>query len=281
MPGTLHVVATPIGNLDDITLRALRVLREVALIAAEDTRHSRKLLTHHGIHTPLVSYHEHNRRSRLPMLLDRLQAGQDVAVITDAGTPGVSDPGVDLVAGAISVGIAINPLPGPSAPVTAAMASGFPMVPLTFLGFAPHRSKDRIQWFRDAVQVSGTVCLFEAPTRIHDAIGQLAKLDGQRPIVIAREMTKLHQELIRGKTAELNEARVMARGEFTLVLGPAEKVDEPRDVPSDAEVADLYRTFVEEAGMTRRAAITATARASARSSRDVYAAIERAKAAAT
>src|SRR5688500_9640988 len=149
MPGTLFVVATPIGNLEDITLRALRTLREVQVIAAEDTRRTAKLLTHHGISTPTLSFHEHNTRSRLPQLLARLDEGVDVALVTDAGTPGVSDPGVALVQACIERGIPVDALPGASAPLVAAVVSGFPMEPFTILGFPPSRSKARSDWFAE------------------------------------------------------------------------------------------------------------------------------------
>ena len=137
MPGTLHVVATPIGNLEDITLRALRVLREVAVIAAEDTRRTGKLLAHYGIATPTISYHEHNSRARMPRILERLLAGTDFALVTDAGTPGVSDPGAELIDSCIRAELRVNPVPGVSAPLTAAVVSGFPLIPLTILGFPP------------------------------------------------------------------------------------------------------------------------------------------------
>src|SRR5688500_17785616 len=143
MPGILHVVATPIGNLEDITLRALRVLREVTLIAAEDTRRTAKLLTHHGISTPTLSFHEHNSHGRIPQLLARLEAGDAIALVTDAGTPGLSDPGAELVHACVAAGVPVDPVPGASAPLTAVIASGFTVTPLLFHGFVPHRSKDR------------------------------------------------------------------------------------------------------------------------------------------
>ena len=162
MPGTLHVVATPIGNLEDITLRALRVLREVNLIAAEDTRRTARLLTHHGISTPTLSFHEHNARGRIPQLLARLEAGDSIAIVTDAGTPGVSDPGAEIVQARIPV----NPVPGASAPLTAVSASGFPATPLIVYGFAPSRSKDRSAFLKTISEAESTVTFFESPHRI-------------------------------------------------------------------------------------------------------------------
>src|SRR5215212_101534 len=161
--GTLYVVSTPIGNLEDITLRALRVLREADLIAAEDTRRTSRLLTHHGISTPTLSFHEHNTRSRVPQIVARLQAGGRVALVTDAGMPGVSDPGVELVEACVAAGVAIDPVPGASAPLTAAVASGFPLNPLTLYGFAPSRAKDRLSWFQETAKILHAFTFFEAP----------------------------------------------------------------------------------------------------------------------
>ena len=166
MPGTLHVVATPIGNLEDITLRALRVLREVNLIAAEDTRRTARLLTHHGISTPTLSFHEHNARGRIPQLLARLEAGDSIAIVTDAGTPGVSDPGAEIVQACVQAGIPVNPVPGASAPLTAVSASGFPATPLIVYGFAPSRSKDRSAFLKTISEAESTVTFFESPHRI-------------------------------------------------------------------------------------------------------------------
>src|SRR5436190_9061582 len=166
MSGMLYVVATPIGNLEDITLRALRVLREVNVIAAEDTRRTARLLSHHGISSRTISFHQHNTRSRLPQLVSRLEAGENVAVVTDAGTPGVSDPGLELVQAAIEHGINVDPIPGASAPLTAVIASGFPMVPFTVFGFAPSRSSARINWLRSVAETTHTFSFFETPHRV-------------------------------------------------------------------------------------------------------------------
>src|SRR5687768_17130217 len=176
MPGILHVVATPIGNLEDITLRALRVLREVPLIAAEDTRRTARLLARHAVSTPTISFHEHNARSRLPQLIARLQRGESVALVTDAGTPGISDPGTELVQACIEAGIGVDPIPGVSAPLAAAVASGFPLMPLTILGFPPYRSKDRRHWFETLCGTTNTVTFFEAPHRIADTLRTVADI---------------------------------------------------------------------------------------------------------
>ena len=183
MSGTLYVVATPIGNLEDITLRALRVLREVDLIAAEDTRRSGRLLAHHRIVTRTISFHEHNSRSRVPQLISRLEAGQSVAIVTDAGTPGVSDPGLELVKEAIERGIRVDPIPGASAPLTALIASGFEMMPFTVFGFAPSRLNNRRKWFGEIAKTPHTFSFFEAPHRIQATLRQSFAVFGKRPIV--------------------------------------------------------------------------------------------------
>ena len=220
MSGTLYVVATPIGNLEDITLRALRVLREADVIAAEDTRRTGHLLQHHGISSPMVSFHEHNARTRTAQLVARLESGQRVALVTDAGTPGVSDPGLELVMEGIERGIRVEPIPGPSAPLTALVASGFPMMPFTMFGFAPNRSKARHSWLQAIAGTPHTFSFFEAPHRIRETFREAATMFGIRPIVAARELTKVHQEFLRGTAAELAERIFEPRGEYTIVVGP-------------------------------------------------------------
>lgn len=277
MPGTLHLVATPIGNLEDITLRALRVLREVRVIAAEDTRRSSKLLAHYGISTPLLSYHEHNSRARLPQLVERLLSGEDVAVVTDAGTPGISDPGAELVQACVQAGIAVNPVPGVSALLAAAMASGFPLVPLTFFGFAPARSNARLAWLREISRTAGTFCFFEAPTRIEATIGALAEIMVNRQITVAREVTKMHQEFVRGPVNLAKDRIRQPRGEFTVVVAPAGEPSEASHPASDDELAAELGRLMERGGFDRREAIKAIAKSSRRPAREVYAAVERVK----
>jgi 16S rRNA (cytidine1402-2'-O)-methyltransferase len=218
MSGTLFVVATPIGNLEDVTLRALRVLRTVALIAAEDTRRTARLLSHHGISTPTLSFHQHNTRGRLPQLMTRLHRGDSIALVTDAGTPGVSDPGVELVEACVAAGITVDPIPGVSAPLTAAIASGFPLIPLTILGFAPSRAKDRTEWLKNVAAIRNTVTFFETPHRVAQTMAEAALILGERQIVVGRELTKSHQEFIRGTAREVASSLTNLRGEFTVVV---------------------------------------------------------------
>lgn len=279
MSGTLFVVATPIGNLEDITLRALRVLREADLIAAEDTRRTARLLAHYGITTRTTSFHEHNIRTRMPQLLARLQAGKRVALVTDAGTPGVSDPGLELVNACVEAGVTIDPIPGPSAPWTAAVAAGFPLAPFTFVGFPPNKAKDRTRWFDALSKNTGTVCFFEAPHRVTRILREAGQLLGTRPIVVGRELTKVHQEFLRGTATALSERLTEPRGEFTIIVGPAQSHDIVEDNPpgpaTDEELASEFGRITENAGVGRREAISILAKAHRRSAKDIYAAVER------
>ncbi|HVA62126.1 MAG TPA: 16S rRNA (cytidine(1402)-2'-O)-methyltransferase [Terriglobales bacterium] len=230
-PGVLYIVATPIGNLEDLTHRAARVLGEVELIACEDTRHSRKLLDHYGIHRPLVSYYRENEATRGEELLRRLQAGDNVALVSDAGTPLLSDPGARLVARAVAAGIRVVPLPGASAPLAALMACGIwgeAGEPVAFLGFPPARAGARRTWLAPWRSWPGALVLFESPHRLPASLAALEEVLGpERPLVVARELTKLHEEFQRGTVASLAvlfQDRAQAsplRGECTMVVGPA------------------------------------------------------------
>ena len=217
--GTLYLVSTPIGNLEDITLRALRVLREAVLIAAEDTRHTRRLLARYEIATPCMAYHEHNKLARLDDVLTALAAG-DVALVSDAGTPAMSDPGFELVNACIAAGFPIVPIPGPSAPVAALVASGLPTDQFVDLGFLPRNGPERRALLGGRADLPQTLVCFEAPHRIAAALDDMLKILGDRRIVVARELTKLHEEFRRERISQslayFTEHR--PRGEFTLVI---------------------------------------------------------------
>jgi 16S rRNA (cytidine1402-2'-O)-methyltransferase len=217
--GILYLVSTPIGNLEDITLRALRVLREVSLIAAEDTRHTQRLLARYDIHVPCLAYHEHNKLARLDDLLTALANG-DVALVSDAGTPGLSDPGFELINVCIAAGYLIVPIPGPSAPITALVASGLPTDQFTYLGFLPRRGAERRALFTSLVGMPQTLVCFEAPHRVVDALTDILTILGDRRLVVARELTKLHEEFRRERiSAALAHFQAhRPRGEFTLVI---------------------------------------------------------------
>lgn len=277
MSGTLFVVATPIGNLEDITLRALRVLREADVIAAEDTRRTAKLLAHYSIATSSLSFHAHNTRSRIPQLLARLERGEVVALVSDAGTPGISDPGIELIQACWDKGITVDPIPGASAPLAAAVASGFPLEPLTIFGFVPARAKDRKAWWMRLRSVGDTLTFFEAPHRIDQTLVEISLYFGGRPILIAREVTKRHQQLLRFNDASSIGQTPEPKGEFTVVVGP-----HTRDTSSPAEVSDalIYNEFclmTEKQGSARRPAISALGHKYGRSAKNVYAIVERFK----
>ncbi len=273
--GTLYLVATPIGNLEDITLRALRVLREVRLIAAEDTRHTRQLLTHFGIATATISYHEHSPPARRDELLAALALG-DVALVTDAGTPGISDPGQDLVRAAIDAGFVVTPIPGASAAISALIASGLPSDTFTFLGFLPRKSSERHTALERVRGEPRTLVLYEAPHRVAACLDDLLVVLGDRRVAIAREMTKLHEEWQRGTLSELRlrEAATHPRGEYTLVVagaGEHEAAAENAEKRSPEEVArERLAALLVEGASTRDAAAT-VARETGLARRDLYA----------
>ena len=277
MSGTLFVVATPIGNLEDITLRALRVLREVNLIAAEDTRRTAKLLAHYAIPTPSISFHEHNTRSRLSRLLARLEGNETVALVTDAGMPGVSDPGVELVRAALDRGIAVDVIPGPSAPLTAAVASGFPLEPFTIFGFPPVKGRARTAWLEHMASIPHSVSFFEAPHRIQRTLGELGILLGARPILLARELTKAHQEFIRGSATALLGQTTNPRGEYTVVLGPKSVEADPIIMASDQDVWAEFWLKAENGPGSRRQRISSIARKHGRPAKEIYLIIEKMK----
>ena len=277
MSGTLFVVATPIGNLEDITLRALRVLREADVIAAEDTRRTAKLLAHYSIATSSLSFHAHNTRSRIPQLLARLERGEAVALVSDAGTPGISDPGIELIQACWDKGIMVDPIPGASAPLAAAVASGFPLEPLTIFGFVPTRAKDRKTWWTRLQNVDGAFTFFEAPHRIEQTLLEIPLYLGGRPILIAREMTKRHQQLLRFRDAAVIGQTPESKGEFTVVVGPQTRRVSAPDEVSDALIYKEFCLMTEEQGAARRPAISALGHKYGRSAKNVYAIVERFK----
>jgi 16S rRNA (cytidine1402-2'-O)-methyltransferase len=220
-PGTLFLVATPIGNLEDITRRALRVLGEVALVGAEDTRRTRRLLDHYGIEARVVSLFEHNERARAPGMIRRLAAGESVAVVTDAGSPGVADPGYPLVRAAIEAGVRVESVPGPSALIAALQVSGLPTDAFRFVGFLPPRPLARRRRLEELSGARETVVAFESPHRIVACLEDLEAVWGERPLALARELTKTFEEVLRGSAREVREALTpdKRRGEIVLVLG--------------------------------------------------------------
>jgi 16S rRNA (cytidine1402-2'-O)-methyltransferase len=266
--GTLYIVATPIGNLEDITLRALRLLREVDVIACEDTRQTSKLLSHFAISKPVVSYHEHNEAGRAAELVKRMNSGARVALVTDAGTPLVSDPGYRLVQAALAAGVEVVPIPGASAAITALSAAGLPTDAFRFCGFLPAKSSQRKKVLEELKPETCTLLFYETPHRILDALEEIERVMGARPVVIARELTKLHEEFLRGTAAELRSllaARPSVKGEITLLIGKAEEAA----VVDSTPLAEAVQA-AEQKGLTRMDAIKQVAKERGLSKRDVY-----------
>jgi 16S rRNA (cytidine1402-2'-O)-methyltransferase len=223
--GTLYVVGTPIGNLEDMTFRAVRILQSVDVIAAEDTRHTGKLLQHFQIKTPQLSYHQHNRNERLPELLSQLSQGKAIALVTDAGIPGISDPGYELVKACVEAGISVVPIPGATAGITALSAAGLPTDRFVFEGFLPASGQDREKRLESLPAESRTLVFYESPHRLRETLQDLGEcLEANRPIVLARELTKMHEEFWRGTIEEAiaHYTQVEPKGEFTLVVAGAE-----------------------------------------------------------
>jgi 16S rRNA (cytidine1402-2'-O)-methyltransferase len=277
MPGTLFVVATPIGNLEDITLRALRVLREAALIAAEDTRRTGHLLARHAIATPTTSLHEHNEAGKSASLIARLLDGEDIALVSDAGTPTVSDPGGLLIRAAIDAGIRVEAIPGPSAVLAALAASGLPTDSFTFLGFPPTGAKNRKIWFDRVIQATGTVVFFEAPHRIHATLREFQRLVGDCEVSVARELTKVHEQLVRGPILRVLEALPMALGEFTVVASLGQVPIKPGGQVSATDLVLEFGEMTSAGGSTKRRAVSALARKHGLPPNEVYRVLEDAK----
>jgi 16S rRNA (cytidine1402-2'-O)-methyltransferase len=280
--GVLHVVSTPIGNLEDVTSRAVRVLREADLIVAEDTRRTAGLLARYGIQTSLLSCHAHNEHARAATVLEKLEAGARVALVSDAGTPLLSDPGALLVAKAIERGIRVEAVPGPSAILAALVTSGLTGNGFTFLGFPPSKATDRRRFFETFRHIEQPLVMFEAPHRLVASLRDLLQTVGDRRIAVSRELTKLHEEHLRGRISEILEhIGVNApRGEFTIVVeGLTASVQDMASPAMTDELVWEELGHLTRSGLTRRQAVTALGKRLGRPARDVYAAAERGKAA--
>ena len=266
VPGTLYVVATPIGNLEDITYRAVKVIGEVDLVAAEDTRHSRKLLDHFGIRKPLLSYHDHNERQRYTEILERLRAGENVALISDAGTPCIADPGYRLIAACRTAGVPVVPVPGASALVAALSVSGVATDRFAFEGYLPSRTKARTDLFKGLVGEQRTLVFYETPHRLIAALNDLGQVfGGERSLVVAREMTKLHEEFFRGSAdgAVAHFSRQPVKGEVVLILPPG-------SAGPQMNARDALRNLMGDSGLSRREAVKVVAREYGLPVSDVY-----------
>lgn len=269
MPGTLYLVATPIGNLKDMSLRAVDVLREVDVIACEDTRHSRKLLNHFSIANKLVSYHEHNEADRAAELISMISAGKSVAVISDAGTPGISDPGFLLVQRARDAGAAVVPIPGPVAFVCAAIASGLPTDSIYFGGFLPSKQGERRRRLAEVANIPATLVFYEAPHRIARSLNDCLEVLGDRKSAVARELTKLHEEIASGTLSELvaKYAAHPTKGEMVVVIG---RVDPASAKPVSEHSIDQRIALLEANGLSPKAALKQAAKEFGLSKSEAY-----------
>ena len=260
MAGSLFVVATPIGNLEDLTFRALRILKEVDVIAAEDTRRTSKLLSHYGISKPLVSLHEHNEHRESPKLVERLVRGESIALVSDAGTPGISDPGTTLVRLCRQQGVRVVPVPGPSAVTAALSVSGWPATPFTFVGFPPASGQSRSSWFDVIGETPGVVVFFESPHRIERTVREFTSIYPNRPIIAHREITKIHESSVEWPNSGTVGNSTSERGEFVLVIGPGEAAPTadwaPEVVLSIFDSLSLIPTLSDEQRQTAIAAVT-------------------------
>jgi len=266
-PGTLYLVATPIGNLEDLTYRARRILAEVNLIACEDTRHTRRLLAHYGIATPVVSFHEHNEAARTAELVQRLRRGQHIALVSDAGTPAISDPGYRLIREVTSAGLPLVPIPGPSAALAALTASGLPTDRFVFLGFLPRRSGERRGALQAVAALPWTLVLFEAPHRIIAVLQDAAVVLGNRRVALARELTKKFEEIFRGTVAEalVHLRERLPQGEFTIVVEGASETK----AEGKADAAERMRALL-DAGVPPTAAVQGVMRSAGLGRREAY-----------
>jgi len=276
MSGTLFVVATPIGNLEDISARALRVLRESSLIAAEDTRRTQHLLARYTITTPTTSLHEHNETTKTPAILDRLKRGEHVAIVSDAGTPTVSDPGRRLISAAIAEGIRVEPIPGPSAVLAAVAASGLAGESFTFLGFPPIKGRGRKQWFARLRTVPDLAVFFEAPHRILRTLEEIRTIVGDTDVSVGREITKVHEEFLRGSISDVLNRLKSPVGEFTVVAKLGLMTDSQRPpLPGADAIATEIGRMADSGALTKRQAIAKFAMEYGLTTNAVYDLLER------
>ncbi len=266
----LYLVSTPIGNLEDITLRALRVLKEVDLIACEDTRRTRRLLDHFGVSKPTISYHEHNELKRADELAERLARGESIALVTDAGTPGISDPAYRIVAAAIERGVTVTPVPGATAMVAGLVASGLPTDSFLFAGFLPHRKQARRARLEELKQERATLVFYETPHRIREALLDILEILGDRRAAVARELTKLHEQFIRGAVSALiaHFEAEEPRGEMTLVI--AGNRDDNLTTVESVSISEQVERLMSGLGLSRNDAIKQAARSRGLSKREAY-----------
>lgn len=266
--GTLYIVATPIGNLEDITLRAIRVLKEADVIAAEDTRHTQKLLARYDIHTPLTSYHDHNKEEKAPVLVARMLEGKSVALVSDAGTPGISDPGYFLINLAVHENISVVPIPGATAAISALSISGLPTNSFVFEGFLPNRHAARVKRLEELRTEKRTMIFYEAPHRIIRSVEDLLQVFGERKAVLTRELTKVHEEVIRGTLLEIlaHLRKGTIKGEFTITVHGAVESQKQADI----DPATYLRDLMLHRGLSKKDAVAVAAKDLGLPKKDMY-----------
>lgn len=268
--GTLYIVGTPIGNLEDITLRALRTLREVDLVACEDTRRTRKLLSRYNIHTPLTSYFEHNKITKADFLIERLKEGKNIALVSDAGMPGISDPGYFIIQKVLKENISIIPIPGPTAFVSSLVISGLPTDSFAFEGFLPSKKKARCDKLKELKSERRTIVFYEAPHRLIATLKDILETLGDREVSLTRELTKKFEETFRGKVSEAIEKFVKPKGEFTIILKGTQEKEILKDKWQDLPILDHLKLVMKEENLSKKEAIKRVAQLRGLPKREVY-----------
>lgn len=269
MKGKLYLVATPIGNLEDITLRALKILKEVDLIAAEDTRHTLKLLNHFEIKKPLISYYKQTEKIKSDILIDKLFEGKNIALVSDAGTPGISDPGAEIVKKAIENNIEINPIPGACAAINGLIASGLDTTEFHFIGFLPVNKKEKLEKLEKISKINSTLIFYEAPHKLIKTLESIKEVLGDRNIVLARELTKIHEEFIRGTISEIINNYKEIKGEFVIIVEKNEIVDENKIILNNLTLEEHYK-YYEEKGLEKKEIIKKIAKDKNTNKNEIY-----------
>ena len=269
MKGKLYLVATPIGNLEDITLRALKILKEVDLIAAEDTRHTLKLLNYYEIKKPLISYYKQTEKIKSDILIDKLFEGKNIALVSDAGTPGISDPGAEIVKKAIENNIEINPIPGACAAINGLIASGLDTTEFHFIGFLPVNKKEKKEKLEKISKINSTLIFYEAPHKLIKTLESIKEVLGDRNIVLARELTKIHEEFIRGKISEIINNYKEIKGEFVIIVEKNEIVDENKIILNNLTLEEHYK-YYEEKGLEKKEIIKKIAKDKNTNKNEIY-----------
>lgn len=269
MTGKLYLVATPIGNLEDITIRAIKVLKEVDLIAAEDTRHTLKLLNYLEVKKPLISYYKQTEKTKSEILIDKLLEGKNIAIVSDAGTPGISDPGSEIVKKAIENNIMVIPIPGACAAINALIASGLDTTEFYFIGFLPVNKKEKMEKLENLKRINSTLIFYEAPHKLINSLENIKEIFGDRKIVLARELTKIHEEFIRGTISEILEKNIQIKGEFVIILEKSQIQSEEKIFLKNLSLEEHYK-YYEKKGLEKKEIIKKIAKDKNTNKNEIY-----------